>query len=55
VVRAQSTADADATSRRSLLSASVALSAAAGVLPQLALPDAASANTVLSADWEKAS
>ena len=36
-----------------MLSASVALSAAAGVLPQLALPTAARANTVLSADWEQ--
>ncbi|KAI8470433.1 MAG: photosynthesis system II assembly factor YCF48-domain-containing protein [Monoraphidium minutum] len=52
VVRAQAAANADGTSRRSLLGASVALSAAAGVLP-LALPGAAVANTVLSADWEQ--
>jgi hypothetical protein len=55
VVRAQSSSDnaEEGTSRRSLLGASVALSAAAGVLPQLALPTAARANTVLSSDWEQ--
>lgn len=53
MVRAQANVNADGTSRRALLGASVALSAAAGVLPQLALPSAAQANTVLSADWEQ--
>ncbi|GBF88779.1 photosystem II stability assembly factor chloroplastic [Raphidocelis subcapitata] len=54
VVRAQNAASSgEATTRRSLLGASVALSAAAGVLPQLALPGGARANTVLSADWEQ--
>ena len=53
-VRAQAAADdAAGTSRRSVLGASVALSAAAGMLPQLALPRGARANTVLSADWEQ--
>jgi hypothetical protein len=54
VVRAQAaSSDAEGTSRRAVLGASVALSAAAGVLPQLALPRPAAANTILSADWEQ--
>jgi len=56
VVRAECSANNAETSRRAVLgasAASVALSAAAGVLPQVALPGAARANTVLSADWEQ--
>jgi hypothetical protein len=45
-------ADAAEVSRRQLLGGSVALGAAAGLLP-LATPGAAHANKVLSSDWEQ--
>lgn len=53
-VRAQAAgSDAEGTSRRATLLGSAAALSAAAAAPQLVLPRAARANTVLSADWEQ--